>query len=417
MRRSLVAAVVGVLVMTGLQAQQPASAASKRPAAVGLVSFVKANYDRSTGQATLSIDWPDAKRADKYEIFVSRNYSMSKSKLVKSRSSKATLRKLTAGRDYFVQVRAVNGKKRGTKSTRVGHSTIVRPGPVSNALRMRVMTYNVCSDVCDTSVTTRYPWSTDRQPAALQLMATENPDIIATQESGKLNVVPPGYTQAVYKSAKRIFFRSSRFDVAPVTTPLTAPVPVKDKNGCTATYQWGQPTGYIFLGRHSSGCRYAVWAELTDRATGKSFFMVNVHTVSGDTKLATESRRQEMVTLLDNVRLANTKRLPVIYAGDFNSHKNSSNDVVRPLMKAKKLYDGFDLARTLTNQHVNSFNSFRVSPRIGYKWGDHLDHVWVDPWTSRVDSWRNAAQIGADGLMVKPIPSDHSPVVVDLRIG
>ncbi|MET1036938.1 MAG: hypothetical protein ABW075_01610, partial [Aeromicrobium sp.] len=59
----------------------------------------------------------------------------------------------------------------------------------------------------------------------------------------------------------------------------------------------------------------------------------------------------------------------------------------------------------------------RVSPRIGYKWGDHLDKVWVDPWTTRIDAWYNTALIGADGLMVKPIPSDHSPVVVDLRIG
>jgi hypothetical protein len=416
MRRITVAALVGLLVMAGLQAQ-PAAAASKKPAAVGLVSFVKANYDRGSNKATLSIDWPDAKRADKYEIFLSRNYSMSKAKLYKSKSSKTTLRKLSPGRDYFVQVRAVNGKKRGTKSTRVGHTAIVRPGPTSNALRLRIMTYNLCSDVCDTSVTTRYPWSTSRQPAALERMTAANPDIIATQESSKLSVIPPGYTQSVYKSAKRILFRSSRFDIAPVTTPLTTPAPLKDKNGCTATYQWGQPTGYIFLGRHSKGCRYAVWTELVDKATGKSVLLVNVHTVSGDTKEATESRRQEMNTLLDNVKLTNTKKLPVIYTGDFNSHKNSSNDVVRPIMKAKKLYDGFDLARTLTNQHVNSYNSFRVSPRIGYKWGDHLDKVWVDPWTSRVDAWYNGALIGADGLMVKPIPSDHSPVVVDLRVG
>jgi endonuclease/exonuclease/phosphatase family metal-dependent hydrolase len=415
MRRALVAGIVGLLVVTGLQAQ-PASAASKKPAKVGLVSFVKASYDRANGTASLSLDWPDAKRADKYEIFYSRNYSMSKSKLKKSKSSKITLTKLAAGRDYFVQVRAVNGKKRGSRSTRVGHTTIVRPGPVSNALRLRVMTYNVCSDVCDTSVTTRYPWATSRQAPAVDRMVAANADIIATQEAGKLSVVPPGYTQAVYKSAKRLFYKTSRFDLAPATTP--APVrPPDDKNGCSATYAWGQPTGYIFLGRHSKGCRYAVWAELVDKATGRSVLAVDVHAVSGESKDVTESRRQEMITLLDNVKLANPKKLPVIYAGDFNSHKNSANDVVRPVMKAKKLYDAYDVARSLTNQHVNSYNSFRVSPRIGYKWGDHIDKVWVDPWTTRVDAWYNAALIGPDGLMVKPIPSDHSPVVVDLRIG
>lgn len=417
MRRSLVAIVLGLLVMTGLQIQ-PASAASK-PSKVGLVSFVKAGYNRDTNKATLSIDWPDAKRAKKYEIFVSKKYSMSKAKLYKSKSSKITLTNLTRGYDYFVQVRAINGKRHGSKSTRVGHAAIVRPGPLSGGLRMRVMTYNLCSEVCDTSGTTRSSWAAERQLPAVESMVAANPDIIATQEAGKLSIVPEGYTQAVYKSAKRLFFRTSRFDIATDTLPpvVEAEKPLADKNGCTATYGWGRPTGYIFLGRHSKGCRYAVWAELVEKGTGKSFFMVDVHTVSGETAEATESRRVEMETLIQNVKLANTKRLPVIYAGDFNSHKNSYKDVVKSVMNSKKFYDSYDLARTLTNQHLNSYNDFKVSPRIGYQWGNHIDKVWIDPWQGRVDSWRNAAMLDAAGRMVQPIPSDHSPVVVDLRVG
>lgn len=413
MRRTLVAALFGLLVMTGLQAA-PASAASK-PGKVGLVSFVKASYSRGDNRATLSLDWPDAKRAKKYEIFVSKKYSMSKAKKYQSKSSKIRLNKLLRGTDYFVQVRGVNGKRRGTKSTRVGHTTIVRPGPTVNALRMRVMSYNVCSDVCDTNGATRYPWATDRQIGALERIAAVNPDILATQEAGNL-VTPAGYTEAVNVSAKKLFIRTSRFDVAAPTSPIPVE-PVRDRNNCRPTYQWGQPTGHIFLGRHSKGCRYAVWAEIVEKGTGKSFFMVNVHTVSGETKEATESRRQEMETLVQNVRLANTKRLPVVYAGDFNSHKNSRSDVVKSIMNRGKLYDSYDLARSLTNQHLNSYNAFKVSPRIGYQWGNHIDKVWIDPWQGRVDAWHNAALLDAKGLMVKPIPSDHSPVVVDLRIG
>lgn len=414
MRRSLVAALLGLLVMTGLQVQ-PASAAPKKPGKVGLVSFVKAGYNRSDNRATLSLDWPDAKRAQKYEIFVSKKYSMSKAKKYKSKSSKIRLTKLLRGTDYFVQVRGVNGKRRGAKSTRVGHTTIVRPGPDVNALRMRVMSYNVCSDVCDTSGVTRYSWATDRQIPALERIAAVNPDILATQEAGKL-ITPEGYTEAINVSAKKLFIRTSRFDVAEATTP--EPVePLRDKNGCRPTYEWGQPTGHIFLGRHSKGCRYAVWAEVVEKGTGKSFLMVNVHTVSGETREATESRRQEMEILVQNVKLANPKRLPVIYAGDFNSHKNSYSDVVKSIMNRGKFYDAFDLARSLTNQHLNSYNDFKVAPRIGYKWGNHIDKVWIDPWQGRVDAWYNAALLDARGYMVKPIPSDHSPVVVDLRIG
>lgn len=414
MRRSLVAAIIGVLVLTGLQVQ-PASAASKKPSKVGLVSFVKANYVRATNRTSLTLDWPDAKRAKKYEIFVSKKYSMSKAKKYKSKSSKITISKLGRGYDYFVQVRGVNGKRHGSKSTRVGHTSILRPGPLNSALRMRVMSYNVCSDVCDSAGVTRYPWATERQLGAFERIAAVNPDILATQEAGNLDT-PQGYTEAINVSAKKLFYRTSRFDVAVPTSP--EPIePPRDKNGCRATYEWGQPTGHIFLGRHSKGCRYAVWAELVEKGTGTSFFMVNVHTVSGETAEATESRRQEMETLVANVKLANTKRLPVIYAGDFNSHKNSRNDVVKTIMNRGKLYDSYDLARSLTNQHLNSYNDFKVSPRIGYQWGNHIDKVWIDPWQGRVDAWYNAALLDERGYMVKPIPSDHSPVVVDLRIG
>jgi endonuclease/exonuclease/phosphatase (EEP) superfamily protein YafD len=115
------------------------------------------------------------------------------------------------------------------------------------------------------------------------------------------------------------------------------------------------------------------------------------------------------------LKTVNPTGLPVVFAGDFNSHKNRSNDSVATAMHRNGYYDAYDLARSLYRQHYNSYNAFSVIPKISYTWGDHVDHVWAIPSTSWVDAWRNGVLI-KDGRLVKPIPSDHSPVVVDLRV-
>lgn len=427
MRRSLAAVLVGFLVVTGLQAQ-PAAAASKKPSKVGLVSFVKADYDRKTNRTSLSLDWPDARNAKKYEIFVSRYSSMKKAKRYQQKSSKTTIRKLIRGKDYFVQVRGVNGRKHGSKSAVVGRTTILRPGPSQNLMPLRVMTYNVCSRVCDDN---GYPWF-GRQPGVWDRIATSGADVIATQEADNLDAVP-GYSLAVSFSAKKLWYNSARFAIvdapAPTPTPTptgtpttpkpTTPPPAVDPaTGCRLSSDVSRPTGQVFLGRHGGGCRYAVWTELVERTTGRSFMMVDVHTVTGSTKASTDYRRIETNTLLATINAANTEGRPVIYAGDFNSHKQTStSDSPRPVMNRQKLYDAYDLARNVSRQHMNSYNGFKSTPVIGTKWGDHIDKVWVDPWKVRVDAWYNHALLTASGKLAQPIPSDHNPVILDLRIG
>jgi endonuclease/exonuclease/phosphatase family metal-dependent hydrolase len=415
MRRSLATVLVGFLVVAGLQAQ-PAAAASKKPSKVGLVSFVKADYDRRTNTTSLSLDWPDARGAKKYEIFVSRYYSMKKAKVYRQKSSKTTIKKLVRGKDYFFQVRGVNGKKHGSKSSTVGRTTILRPGPSQNLLPVRVMTYNVCSDVCDVLRTTPNTWQSSRQLGVLERVAASGADVVAMQEAGKLSMAPPGYTEAISYSAKRLFYKTARFEVAAGPKPTATFQTTGGK--CRLTSETDRPTGVVFLGRHSGGCRYAVWAQLVDRSTGRTFMMVDVHTVTGQTKASTDNRRAEVNELLAVLKLANPQRLPVVYAGDFNSHKQTrTSDSPRPVMNARKFYDAYDLARRVSGQHMNSYNAFRRTPIISTKWGDHIDKVWVDPWRTRVDGWYNFALLGSDGKLVDPIPSDHSPVVVDLRIG
>ncbi|MDX6278481.1 MAG: hypothetical protein QOJ72_2609 [Nocardioidaceae bacterium] len=417
--RALGLALVAVAML--LAGMQPA-AASSTPSKVGLVSFVAASFSATADpgvSASLTIDWPGASHARSYEIFMSRHNDMSHAKKFTSRSSTLRVSHLRNGTDYFFQVRGVNGSRVGAKSAHVGHTTIRDKGS-AHGTAYRVMTYNVCSRVCDEQETTPYTWSKDsphpskqiRQPGALERVAAYAPDVLATQEANYL-VTPPGYTKAVDQSAKELFFKTARFDQA---TGL-----VQESQSCGDTSPPGPAVdgpraGFVCLGRHGGGDRYAAWVELVDKTNGKHVIFVDVHTVTGDNLPAATDRKAEMRTLFTALGTINPgSTLPVVFAGDFNSHKNRSHDYVATVMHQNGYYDAFDLAMTLKRQHINSYNDFQTVPKLSYTWGDHVDHVWVRPGSSRVEAWRNGALI-VDGRLPKPIPSDHSPVVVDLLL-
>lgn len=401
MRSIAVAIITGALILTGLQ---PAAAASK-PGSVGLVSFVAASFSRNHGTATLTVKWAKAPRTKSYEVFVSTSYGMSKAKRYKTKNTAKKITRLRQGANYFVQVRAVNGKKVGPKSKRVGHTTIRRLD-IARGPTYKVMTYNVCSDVCS-------GWA-KRQPYAIERITAHKPDVIAAQESSKLTATIPGYQQAVYMSAKRLLYKTSRFTVVP-SGPVDPKPGVDPTTKCTPSWD-GVTTGWVFLGRHNKGCRYAVWAVLRDKKTGHETVFVSAHTVAGTSTKRADERRQEITTLTTFISAKfDGAKVPVIYAGDFNSHKNRANDSLRSVFHRQGYYDAYDLAMILRQQHNNSFNGFSVKPKISYKWGDHVDHVWIRPDVGRINRWVNGAKI-AGGRMVTPIPSDHSPLIVDVRL-
>lgn len=398
----LVLLTVAVIALVG-SALQPAAAASK-PGKVGLVSFTAKSFARSTGTAGLTFSWPRASRAKKYEIFVSRSYSMSNAKKYTTKSRSKTLTKLRPGQNYFVQVRAVNGSKRGSKSNRVGHTTIRRMD-VAGGPSYRIMTYNVCSRVCSA-------WST-RQPHAQQRIKAYWPDVVAAQEAD--NLVPPAsYTQAHYKSGKRLVFKTKRFTMAPGTPGPDVLESVDTGDRCSPSRTWGS-YGEILLGYHDGGCRYAVWAILSDKTRDASTMFVNLHTVAGDSSTRARERQAEIQALTATISAVNPEGLPVIYAGDVNSHKNRSNDHVRTVFNKQGYYDAYDQALVLRRQHYNSYNDFKTTPKISYKWGDHVDKVWMRPDQGRVLRWNNGALI-ENNKMVTPIPSDHSPLIIDVRM-
>lgn len=415
MRRIVLAAATGALLLAGLQ---PAAGATT-PDKVGLVSFTNASFTQSSRTASLTLDWASTPGAKSYEVYMSKQASMSDARKLRAGTSTIKVSDLPPDTDYFFRVRGVNGSKEGEKSTRVGHTTIIDQGtPTGTAYR--VMSYNVCSRVCDEKKTTPYWWKwsstrtgPSRQPGAMERIATYAPDVLAAQEANFLET-PPGFTLAMDYSGKQLYFRTSRFTVARGSTPDSQSCDTKSPPDAPEV---GSRVGYICIGKdHGGGNRYAVWAELVDKRTQKHTMFVDVHTVTGDDYTAATQRREEIKELFRSLKYrVNRDSLPVVFAGDFNSHKNRAHDYVADVMHQNGYYDAYDLATSLTRQHYNTYNDFERTPKISYTWGDHVDHVWVVPGSSYVPVWANGVLI-EDGRLPNPIPSDHSPLVVDVKI-
>lgn len=380
---------------------QPAGAATK-PSKVGLVSIIAGTT------SSLTLQWPKAAHATKYEVLVATNEAMSKPK-VHSAGTHLSLKvtRLTRGKVYCFVVRAKNGSTVGAGSAHTCKPTVRGQGATSGT-RYTVMTYNVCSYKGGTAGCDREHTWDFRGPLAKQLILTKVPDVVAAQESDYLDELD-GYTLAYYKSGKRLFYKTSRFDLAQTTVDCpTDPAP-----GDAPTCEPGTVvprTGFITMGPG----KYAVWAELIDHsANDKHVIFVSVHTTSGKSDTYARRRAAEITTLLEEMTTLNPDNLPVIFAGDFNSNRHRTNDYLAAVFHKAGYWDAYDLAGSLTRPNYNSYNGFRKNPIISTTWGDHVDHIWVKTSIS-VRKWEGVA-FYSNGRYTT-LPSDHSPVMATLTV-
>jgi exonuclease III len=355
--------------------------------------------------------WPAARSARSYEVFVSRSYSgVMDAKVFKRTTSRSTtLTGLTPGATYYVTVRGVNGSAKGPRASRVGRTTIVAQGTGRHASRS-VLTWNICSEKSG-CVAGGGAWSR-REATFLKVVAARRPSVLALQESkvlasGRPTAVP-GYTRAAYWSSKSLFFDSSVYGLV---TKDGTPREALDGSLRSCAEAPGGRYGCLDLG----GGKYAVWAELQDLASGQRVVYVSAHTTSGKGETEALARRAEVRRLLAGVRTVNAEGLPVVLAGDWNSHRNRSNDYVGAELRAAGFRDAFDLARSVARQHHNSYNDWETRPTISITWGDHVDKVWVQPRRAVVSRWENSAPM-TSGRYTAPLVSDHNPVLVRVSL-
>ncbi|MFV0374005.1 fibronectin type III domain-containing protein [Microbacterium sp.] len=383
-------------------APSAATAATSRPGQVGLVNFVGSSL--SGGKATLRLDWASVSGASSYKVFVSRTYdgvAAATRPVAQPTGSGATIRGLTPGVDYFVQVSAVNSAGTGFRSQRVGHGTI-KAEASSSSLRthsFRLMTWNVCSVQCSSM--------SSRTRVINERIGDLKPGFVVAQEASSYSTAPSGYRFAV-NGQNDILYRTSEF--SPITNDG------KIVRGETE-----------FASKYASNGKGAAWAAFQDRATGRGLVVVTVHLRVGDTSSTIAQREYEasrlsayvdgVVRNLSSTLSSRWASAPVVIAGDFNTHKSRAGDDSQEILERAGWFDAYDQSRALNCQHCNSANpTMQAAPVIGVKWGDHVDKVLVRPSHAIVEGWANAGERSGYNF-VTPLGSDHHPVLVRVMLG
>lgn len=348
--------------------------------------------------SSLTLNWPRASHASTYEVLISTNEAMSGAR-VRSAGTARTFKVtgLTRGKVYCFAVRAKNGGTVGTRSAHTCKPTVRRQGATRGST-YSVMTYNMCSEKCS-------GWST-RGPLAAKLILTRAPSVLALQEAKGRVQLPANYVSAQYWSSKELYYNANTFDLA--STDYLDPDCDNPLGDCVIRTP---RTGHITMS--SSRNKHAVWAELIDKTTHKHTIFVSVHTSSGKTETAALYRKSEVTALLAAMPNINPARLPIVFAGDFNSHRNRPNDYLAAVFHKAGYFDAYELAGALRRPNYNSYNGFSKTPIISKTWGDHVDHIWVKT-SIGVSKWEGVAFY--ENGRYTTLPSDHNPVSVRLTL-
>ena len=426
MRLRLLATSLVAVVTTALFAA-PAEAAAK-PAKVGLVSIVGTSTYVSGGRtyAKVKISWPKARKATKYQVFVSSSAArvLKVRKPTKTvRGTSVTISKLGRHRQVWFQVRAVNGSRPGPRSSRVARITPLASPQLSAATSpvISMMTYNVCSNACS-------KWTT-RMPLVVKQIDRIKPDVLAVQEASQWKAAEiPGYLEARCGKDNRIFYREDVFEQ--VERPLSegqetedCAAPSSPEAAADQPNEPNEPAVAPLVGELSIPGKNVPWTLLRHRRTGQEVAFLGFHLAvdsNGSKASYRASQTTSAITKLDEDFKAwglEKQSIPTVLIGDFNTNRSrAGNSTLETVMNRNGYFDSYEQARLLINQHFNSANpAWATLPRIGVTWGDHVDKIWIRPTKTRVHLWMNAGEM-AGGRWKAPLPTDHHPVLIRAQV-
>lgn len=308
---------------------------------------------------------------------------------------------LLPARTYYFQVRAANGPSASAFSTT---ATVDSP---SAGQGLRLASYNLLwagSDGDPAGDGVIAPWR-ERRIAAAALVSSANPDVIAVQEGNSL----VGQIRQVDSFAAALNNVGGDYVVAGTDGEgaRTGPYLLYRARTWEAVGDGGRfalPDG-----------RYAAFQVLAHRGSGARFLAVSVHLSSaaggywdGRRKLQTDSLAAQAQ------RQADSLGVPVVYAGDFNSHTGSNHAFHGPgiAFDSRHIPDSKDVSPSLPKVRYNSANQYYRTPRQAGQ--VDVDHIFAGPGVA-VTGWQMLLNLSG-GRFAGVIPSDHNPIVVDLWI-
>jgi len=192
-----------------------------------------------------------------------------------------------------------------------------------------------------------------------------------------------------------IFYKKSRFTVGKSGTLWFSDTPL-----IPGSKHWGNRHPRIFT-----------FAALTDKTSGSTFLIYNVHLDHANS----DSRWKSVSFLYDHIKENKTFKNSLIIMGDFNSGENSA--VIRYMLGKENFF------RSKNPDHKNRLpmkDSFRsVHPNgmggtfhmfWGKSFGPKLDYIFVSP-----DTPVKAANIIRSNINGR-YPSDHFPITADIEL-
>ncbi|NRQ51665.1 endonuclease/exonuclease/phosphatase family protein [Aeromicrobium stalagmiti] len=393
----------------------------------------RAPWVTASTTTSITLDWPGGSSG--YRTFYATSYSgvLTSSTAKKSAGSAVRITGLKPGQMYCFQTATGSGANR---SQRYCHSTM-RHANRSSQTRVGIATFNVCgvANGCRS-------WR-PREDAVIARIREARADVVAIQEGSSVlgriarRLTAHGYALASASSTEGVFYRTSK--LAQVTTSSTETVcedetvpdevdtstwdtesgTHTDTDGVTWTYdgvEWAREVcepvttttpvaGTFRLG----GAATATWARLRVKKTKKSYVFVSAHLTAGKSAGNARSRDGETRRLITKAK-DEANGVPIVFAGDFNSHRNRPNDSPRLRFERAGYRDAYDRSARYSKAYINSYNGYEKRPVRGVKYGDHVDHVFLHSRTG-ADSWAVVAPTRG-GRNVTPIASDHNLVRV-----
>jgi endonuclease/exonuclease/phosphatase family metal-dependent hydrolase len=325
------------------------------------------------------------------------------------------------GATYYFRVRAINNTTPSSFTTPV--STVA----ASNEQSVRVMTYNIlAARATQDPGGTISPWSDRRTPAA-NLIKQGAPDLVAVQEAsdfiGSDSTCAGDGRTSPRQVDDLVRTLGGAYSLAP-----TEWAPCQQPSGQSwfrgANYILYNPSTYSvvdawhFVVDTVNGTeKWAPWAVMQNTATGAKLMFVAPHILVGskasqcggtDCDQRRETETQSLIQQATSYA-AQHGNLPIVYAGDYNSHSGHAVDGPAIAMRAVNNADGEYVAQSLANHKFNSANDYYRTPPA---FARSIDHVFTSPGVG-VTSWRLLLNLSS-GKFVGTIPSDHNPLVADV---
>ena len=254
---------------------------------------------------------------------------------------------------------------------------------------LAVMTYNIRLNLASDGPNA---WP-HRKAAVAKLMSV--PDLIGVQEAlpdqlADLDAALPQFDRfGTGRSAERtgehtaVFYRKDRFELLENDTFWLSPTPSEaGSKGWDAAYE-----------------RIATWGKLRDRRTGRQFYLFNTHF----DHIGAEARRESARLLASRIDSI-AGQAPVIVTGDFNDLSTSEFFAI---LTAAGLRDARNVSGEPARGPDSTWNAFRaIEP------GRRIDFIFVRGPVEVL--WHDTIPATlSDGRF----PSDHLPVVAEVRVG